>query len=315
MQKYIDFSSGGRYARLKLFGYYLQRIITSRTIRRFATQATIAWLRMHYGINRLAERRFASTETMRHKGHLSLGKLLSADQCNEIHSYLCDKQLYASRSGGGGPFRLHSVPDGTAIGDYSLYDVVNCPHIIEIANHPIILALAANYIGYIPTITTLGIRWSFPTNKIDEDVQGFHRDSEIGSIKIMIYLTDVDAGSGPHVYVQGTHLDRVPVKLRRHSDMEVMCKHGGGVSITGPAGTAFAIDTKGIHKGAPPLSQPRLLLGIQYSLLPCLIYEYEPVAYQGNAPFDRYINRLMVKTRSTRPSHREQRPEMSTVHD
>jgi len=314
MQKYISFHSDDRFARLKLFGYYAQRLTTSRKVRRLATRLTIGWLRMRYGVSRLAERRFAATEAMRTKGYLSLGSLLSQEQCAEILGYLRDKQLFASR-GGGMWFPMSAPPNGIAIGDYALDTVVNCPHIMELANHPMILALASNYIGYIPTITTMGIRCSFPTDKIDEDVQGFHRDSEMGSIKVMIYLTDVDASSGPHVYVQGTHLDRIPIRLRRHSDMEVMCKHGGGVRITGPAGTAFAIDTKGIHKGAPPISCPRLLLGIQYSLLPCLIYQYEPVEYFGNAHFDSYINRLMVKRRLDHPREAKKVAPVSTMRE
>jgi len=66
------------------------------------------------------------------------------------------------------------------------------------------------------------------------------------------------------------------------------------VTVTGAAGTAFAIDTRGIHKGVPPLARPRLILCIQYSLLPCLIYEYAPVLRAG-ATVDRYINRLIVR--------------------
>lgn len=294
MQKYINISSGTHYAKIKLLAYYVQRMTTSRHVRHVASWATIAWLRMLYGKNKHTERRCTLTNTMQQKGYLHLGRMLSSQQCAEMLSYLRDKQVFASR-GGGQAFVIERKPDRIAIGDYSLEDVVNCPHVMELANNPSVLALASNYIGYVPTITTMGLRWSFPSDEVDVDVQGFHRDSEMGSIKLLIYLTDVDANSGPHVYVQGTHLDRMPVRLQRHSDREVMSRHGGGVTISGPAGTAFAIDTKGIHKGAPPLSRARLILGIQYSLLPCLVYEYKPVAYYGKAVFDGYINRLMVK--------------------
>jgi hypothetical protein len=165
---------------------------------------------------------------------------------------------------------------------------------MDLANHPDVLRLAGDYLGYTPTITLMGLRWSFPCGDTDADVQHYHRDSEPGSIKLMVYLTDVDAGNGPHSYVPGTHLDRMPLRLRRYSDREVAAEHGDGVTITGAAGTSFVIDSKGIHKGTPPARADRLLLVIQYSLLPCLMYDYAPVAYHGGARLDGYVNRLMV---------------------
>jgi len=312
MQKYLNISHGTRYARLKIFAYYVQRIITSRTVRRIAMRATAIHLRLLYGKDKYSERKSASTDALREKGYLLFDKLLSSSQCKEILAYLRDKPVFASRESGQ-HFVKDNPPENIAIGDYELECVVNCPHVMEIANHPAMLTLAANYLGYTPTITTMGIRWSFPTKNNDADVQAFHRDSEMGSIKLMVYLTDVDADSGPHVYVEGTHLDRMPVRLHRHSDLEVTREHGGGVSITGPAGTAFAIDTKGIHKGTPPISRARLLLGIQYSLLPCLIYDYEPVAYRGEVLYDHYINRLMVNNERIQPVVQEMRPEKIPV--
>jgi hypothetical protein len=92
----------------------------------------------------------------------------------------------------------------------------------------------------------------------------------------------------------------MPLRMRRYSDVDIARSHGGSVMITGQAGTAFAIDNRGIHKGTPPMHGTRLLLVIQYSLLPCLVYEYEPVAYQGRGRFDPYINRLMIAAREVR---------------
>jgi hypothetical protein len=294
MQKYVSTTNGSKYARMKLLGYYAQRIITSRRIRVAARHATIAALRLAHRKRGLTKwPRPSSVEAMRQKGYQKLGRFLSSAQCHEILDYLRDKPVVAQR-GSRVKFTIDSVPTNTVTGDYSLETVVGCPYVLEMANHPEVLALAASYLGYTPTITLMGLRWSFPTDTPDVDVQMFHRDLEIGSIKLMIFLTDVDAKSGPHHYVQGTHLDRAPMRLRRYSDQEVMRQHGGSVIVTGPAGTAFAIDTKGIHKGAPPIRHPRLLLTVQYSLLPCLNYDYEPIAFSGGERFDPYVNRLMI---------------------
>jgi hypothetical protein len=40
--------------------------------------------------------------------------------------------------------------------------------------------------------------------------------------------------------------------------------------------------------------QPRLMLQIQYSLLPSYAYHYAPEPYQGPLVLDPYVNRLIV---------------------
>jgi hypothetical protein len=293
MQTYVSIRSGSRHARLKLLGYYVQRAVTSRRLRRVATHVAIAGLRTLHGPAQTARTADAtSVAALREHGWLRLGPLLSAQQCAEALAWLKERDMIAVR-GGGQAFRLDAVPPGTRIADYPLATVVHCPHMLAVANHPAMLRLAAAYLGYTPTVTLMGLRWSFPAAAADADVQGFHRDSEPASIKLMVYLTDVDAASGPHSYVPGTHRDRMPLRLRRYAERDIE-RAGGSVVVTGSAGAAFVIDSKGIHKGTPPTARARLLLVVQYSLLPCLMYEYAPVPYRGAGAFDRYVNRLMV---------------------
>jgi hypothetical protein len=301
MQRYISMRDGSRYARLRLFCYYAQRVLISRRLRRAATRATIAGLdALHGSAGRASRRSPQPIMAMKNKGYLQLGKLLSEPQCAEIRAYLRNQHMIAMR-GNRQSFKMDNVPEGVSLGDFPLESVVNCPHVMELANHRDVLAMARDYLGYTPTVTLMGIRCTFPSANTDADVQSFHRDVEPGSIKLMVYLTDVDEQSGPHSYVQGTHLDRMPLRMLRYSDHDIARTHGGGVTITGPAGTAFAIDNRGIHKGTPPVRGMRLLLVIQYSLLPCLVYEYEPVAYRGRQCYDPYINRLMIAERAGVP--------------
>jgi hypothetical protein len=49
MQTYVSIRSGSRHARLKLLGYYVQRAVTSRRLRRVATHVAIAGLRTLHG--------------------------------------------------------------------------------------------------------------------------------------------------------------------------------------------------------------------------------------------------------------------------
>jgi hypothetical protein len=292
MLTYVTIGSS-RHARLRLFAYYVQRVVTSRLVRAIATRATVALLGARHGRALPSGAGSAALDKMRAQGHVRLGRLLSDAQCAEVVAWLRTREMVGAR-GDRRVFRLDALPPGARIADHPPADVVACPHILALANHPAVLDVATGYLGYRPTITQLGLRWSFPGAGIDVGVQGFHRDSEPGSIKMMVYLTDVDLGSGPHCYVPGTHRDRMPLRLHRYADADIERDHGGGDIVTGAAGTAFMIDTRGIHKGTPPLRQARLVLMVQYSLLPCLIYDYAPLPYAGPAQFDPYINRLMI---------------------
>jgi len=307
MQKYLSLRGGSR-ARLKLLGYYAQRVCTSRRLRRVTTRAVIAGLGALHGQAGRAGAPGPQVAALRAQGYLQLDAVLAPAQCAEMLAWLRPQQMIAAR-GNGDAFTLDTPPAGARIGDYPLETVVNCPHVLDLANHPDMLALAGGYLGYTPVITLMGLRWSFPLDGeagADADVQHFHRDVEPGSIKLLVYLTDVDAAGGPHRYVPGSHLDRMPLRMQRYADGEVARRHGGSVAIMGPAGTAIVIDNKGIHKGTPPQERPRLLLVVQYSLLPCLMYEYAPVPYRGRGRFTPYTNRLMV---APGPAHGQEQPQ------
>jgi hypothetical protein len=292
MQRYVSIRGGSPHARIKMLGYYVQRAITSRTIRHAATLATVVMLGTLYGRPRRRQAAVSALEAMRSNGYVPLGQVLSSGQCAEIKEWLQGRDMISVR-GSGQTFRLDAVPPGTRVADFPLDSVVHCPHLLALANRPDMLALATDYLGYTPTITVMGLRWSFPDSGMDNDVQGFHRDSEAASIKLLLYLTDVDMDSGPHSYLPGSHRDRMSLRLRRYPEGEV-AQRGGATVVTGPAGTALMMDTRGIHKGTPPQAKPRLLLVVQYSLLPALVYDYDPVPYHGADRPDHYVNRLII---------------------
>ncbi len=106
---------------------------------------------------------------------------------------------------------------------------------------------------------------------------GWHRDSvHQRQLKTLLYLTDVDAGSGAYQYVSGTHhpadllrltrTGQVAFNQNRLTETEVarIVADGGGRyaahTVTGPAGTLVITDTRGLHRGTP------LTHGIRYAL-------------------------------------------------
>lgn len=294
MQRYITAATASKRDLLRLAVYYCQRLVTSRRIRRLANRAVLFALRQRFGRPpRISADKDVAIATFREAGYLRLKDLVSEKQCRDMRAYLAGCALLDSR-GTGAQFTLQSIPASCKLGDYALETVVNCPHVMETANHPDMLRLASAYLGFTPVISGLSIRWTFPGDAAPDEVQSFHRDCELGSFKLLIYLTDVQTDCGPHIYVARSHRNRMPVRLRPQSDETVMREHGEGVTMLGGIGTTFAIDTRGLHKGAVPSRQPRLMLGVQYSLLPCLLFDYHPAAYTGTALLEKYVNRLMV---------------------
>lgn len=294
MQTYLRF--GDKASTLRLCAYYLQRTLTSRRLRRAGRFLLLCALKSSRAPRARTPARSSVTGLLDQRGYAPLGWVFTQQQCGEIHAYLADKPLF-DRRGTGQRFQLASKPAGVKLGDYELAAVAHCPHVLELANCADFLNLANDYLGFTPTITNLSLRWSFPGESPAGEVQAFHRDSELGSFKILVYLTDVDMHSGPHRYVPGSHRERMPLRLRPYSDADIARDYGAGVTVTGAAGTAFAIDTRGIHKGVPPVARARLVLCIQYSLLPCLLYDYAPVLRAG-VTVDPYINRLIVRAQA-----------------
>jgi hypothetical protein len=150
--------------------------------------------------------------------------------------------------------------------------------IAELARDPVLLEIAASYLGTRPILVGANMWWSFPETASEgahnEAAQMFHYDlDDFRFLKFFFYLTDVDEESGPHVVVRGSHEDKrfgsfsETLKVRRYSDAEIEAWHGKDriVVITGEAGTCFAEDTLCIHKGTPPRAAPRLLLQLQYA--------------------------------------------------
>jgi hypothetical protein len=193
---------------------------------------------------------------------------------------------------------LDQLPAGTALAPYPLLTVLTCPGVLEIVNSPAILRIVARYLGCKPTLASIGIRWSMPIDsEALPEVQTFHRDTQDWLfVTLFIYLTDVDAESGPHSFVTTSHNSSGTLRARSFTTAEVEKEYGieNIVQIVGPRGTNFIANTYGIHKGVLPLRRPRLMLQASYSLLPNFALRYRPEARVNRPALDPYINRLLL---------------------
>jgi hypothetical protein len=292
--KFAQLTPGRGFSPFNSMFYYGQRLVTSLALRRLCVGAISAGVRWRQG--GVATGTSQQLQTLHRDGHLALGQLLDERQCDEVLAYLRDKPM-SDRHDDTSTFDLGGVPAHVRLGDYPMRSVIDCPHILALANSPQLLDLATRYIGCKPTISALSLRWSFPSKSGDQQLQSFHRDSDDWRyLKVMVYLTEVEANGGPHVFVQGTHLEAATLRLHFYPDADVLARYGAEriVTVTGPRGMGFAVDTAGIHKGQVPTGARRLMLQIQYSLLPSYAYRYYPQRIATPHPFDPYINRLIL---------------------
>ena len=230
---------------------------------------------------------------LQQQGWVCLEPLLSPLQITEIQTFLAEKKVIS----GDRSFLASEAPDDVLWAGYSLIDILSCPHVISLMNNAEVLRIARAYLGCSPTISGIGLNWSFPSSGQVVDVQCFHRDPDDWRFfKLFVYLTDVDDHSGPHEFIAGSHRSSGRIFSKPYTEEEVERVYGQKriIKIVGPKGTTFVADTWGVHRGQVPTTQPRLLLQVQYSILPILKYNYRPVPIPNAELFDRYTNRLLV---------------------
>jgi hypothetical protein len=235
------------------------------------------------------------TDTLRRNGWSALPPMLTSEQLSNVLTFLKQRELVGAD---GRRFRADEAPADASLASYPLRTVLECPHIMQVMNRPDVLRVAEEYLGCQPTISGLRIDWSCPATGAGY-VQRFHRDYDDWKIvKLFIYLSDVDDTSGPHEFVATSHKRSGQLRAIPYEQQDLERTYGREqlVRVVGPRGTSFMVDTWGIHKGNVPMTRTRMMLQIQYSILPVLKFAYRPVPMALPSEFDRYTNRLLVAT-------------------
>ncbi|MCG7359744.1 hypothetical protein MHZ93_00540 [Roseomonas sp. ACRSG] len=276
--------------------YYTQRLVTWRGPRRLVCRSLAAAIRLRHGRSEgpvtSAARR--SAQDLERDGLAMMPRFAIPGGVKGITEFLRGENVVGPD---GRLVRLEDLPPGTRMASYPLASVVACPGLMSAINDPAVLQIASEYLGCKPTLSSLGVRWSFPSPARPAETQLFHRDPDDWRfLKLFVYLTDVDAESGPHAYVLGSHRTAATLRAKPYQRDALVQAYGADKiqMVTGPAGTTFMADTHGIHMGVPPSATPRLILQVQYSLLPIFAFRYEPVKPAGQLQLDKYVNRLVV---------------------
>ena len=236
-------------------------------------------------------------------GYAMLPNIISPQLIPDIQAYCADKMTFDGYRPQVEKFQgPGNAPKGTHVANFFHADVANTPHLLAIANNPVILSAVGSALGAKPTISSMSLWWSIAHGEQAKEAELFHRDiDDFRFIKLFVYLTDVDNDSGPHAFVKGTHKIDKLTDVRRLTDEEVAREFGAEriLSFSGPAGTAFLENTYGIHRGVPPKSKNRLLFQVLYSLNEYIGGPKHPVApyvpSQNGVSLDRYTNRVYLR--------------------
>jgi Phytanoyl-CoA dioxygenase (PhyH) len=157
-----------------------------------------------------------------------------------------------------------------------LDQLVQQEHLRKLAFDPYFLSIAGAYLGCVPIHVQTNAWFSFPTfnetNNLSTNAQMFHQDKEFAKFfKVFIYLTDVTEDNGPHVFIEGSHIDEahtlgVPI-TDRIPDLDITKYYAAEriKTLLGPAGTITFADTSGVHKSLTVRSGYRLMLQLEYA--------------------------------------------------
>ncbi len=145
-----------------------------------------------------------------------------------------------------------------------------------IAREPTVLEVVSRYLGYVPKEKRIRLIWSFVCDASEErrlnegQTVVYHFDVQSYNFAYAnYYLTDVDARSGAHTMIVGSHDDKPLSWLlgsAKKTDQEIRGHYASDREITllGKAGFGFVQDASCYHRALAPIDRDRLMLQIRY---------------------------------------------------
>lgn len=196
----------------------------------------------------------------------------------EIQEYLAWQQSFV------GP-HMRARDMYTAFRHYDPNVVIKAPTLLDTFNHPLVIDLMEEWLGFVPCLYSVNAWWSLKGFEPQcWHNQKWHVDTDADKfLCLFIYLTDVTSEEdGPQ------QIDK-----------------DGVWSILGRAGTMFVSNTLNKHRGLPPKNRDRLMVWARYGegensnsadldgVTPIPVAEV-PTQMTGTER-ERHINRLLVQ--------------------
>ena len=157
--------------------------------------------------------------------------------------------------------------------------ILECDAAIAVQRDPLLLDIAAHYLGSQAKLVTTRVWWSFPSKSASDgdknlaSLDKYHFDlDDWRMLKFFFYLVPTDAETGPHVYVKGSHKRRIlkhqMTLLVGHPADEILGTYGAenAITLTGQAGFGFVEDPFGFHMGTVPRRSARLMMEVGFGV-------------------------------------------------
>jgi hypothetical protein len=140
-----------------------------------------------------------------------------------------------------------------------------------------ILQIANSYFGMYTRLRYLNVWHTLTTKSEARESQLWHRDREdFHILKMFLYLSDVDQGSGAFTYAAGSHIRRnslaepehfVEGNVKRSTDEQMarVVARDRWKQGTGPKGTIIFADTSGYHKGGLARERDRVMFTCMFT--------------------------------------------------
>ena len=225
------------------------------------------------------------------------------DNKNKILEYFYKQEFFFDKEPNK-KFNLKNKSD-LKVGYFSNEVTLKCPHIFDIANNEYVLNTLSSYFKCPFKLDYISSWWSFKNSlHINEKTQHFHRDLDnFNFIKMFLYLSDVDENSGAHQYIIESHKKNYDLKISRSviDSNKINEKNLKIFNFTGLCGTASLANTFGLHRGAKPIKDDRLMIVFTYSVKNSIHsfqiknqnFDFLDFLKYGN--YNKYINKNFIK--------------------
>jgi hypothetical protein len=206
------------------------------------------------------------------EGCAILPNRLSDGDIKEITDFAFSTPAYAADPAKKVSIKPDAIPRDTARHVWEIEQIIRVPAVQRLLLDPAFHQIAQDYLKATPVLSSVTLWIDAPADK-KFGAHQYHYDNDgPGFLKFFFYLTDVEADTGAHCFIKGTHGHRKPEAFRIsqiYGDQVLHDFYGKDKEImfAAPKGTIIAEDTAGFHRGSTVLRNHRLLMQFQYSVL------------------------------------------------
>jgi hypothetical protein len=220
----------------------------------------------------------ATVAALRRDG-VALGLKLPSELRDEILAH-GETQRFIPLQGGAplsrSAIRDGRLPDGAPAVVGRVVEPWKCAAAQRVAFDPALVSIAGAYLGYRPPIVLTELHWSFVSpatasyrRQLGQTIDYHYDVGWFNFLYFFFYITAVDARSGAHAIIRGSHRKKPPGMLfhsARQSDDVVLAEYGAAseLVIEGEAGTGFVEDASAFHKALVPDARERLAFFVRY---------------------------------------------------